>query len=108
MKLSFSLTLSALALVACGGGHGNATPNFPERPAGCDVEIYQDAPSVATTNIGPVRASCDATLVKEADCRRELLDQVCKLGGDAVWQVSDKPEVVGDKQVFTGRAVKKK
>lgn len=97
----------AIALGACGGGH-NATPNFPERPAGCDVEVYREAPNVATTNIGPVRASCDATLVKEDDCMRELLDQVCKLGGDAVWQVSDKPSIENGKQVFSGRAVKKK
>ena len=95
------------ALFACGGGH-NATPDFPSRPAGCEVEIFPEAPGVPTTNIGPVRATCDASLVKEADCRRELLDQVCKLGGDGVWQVPDKPSIECDKQVFTGRAVKKK
>jgi hypothetical protein len=107
MKI-FVAWVGTIALVACGGGGHNATPEFAERPAGCQVEVYRDAPTVPTTNIGPVRASCDATLVKEDDCMRELLDQVCKLGGDAVWQVSDKPTLQDGKQIFTGRAAKKK
>jgi hypothetical protein len=42
--------------------------------------------------------------VSDADCLRTLKDQVCKLGGDVVWGVTDKPDTFGDKNVWDGRA----
>jgi hypothetical protein len=67
------------------------------------VQVFHDAPTGPTTNIGPVHASCGAD-VSDADCLRTLEDQVCKLGGDLVWGVADKPRIWGDKNFWDGRA----
>jgi hypothetical protein len=88
---------------ACGGARRVSTGGFSPRPEGCAVRLFHDAPTEATTNIGPVHASCDAE-VADADCLRTLEDQVCKLGGDLVWGVADKPRVWGDKNFWEGRA----
>jgi hypothetical protein len=67
------------------------------------VKLFHETPDVPTTNIGPVRARCDLD-VSDADCLRTLEDQVCKLGGDVVWGVEDRPQVAGDKNTWQGRA----
>jgi hypothetical protein len=67
------------------------------------VKVFHDAPTMATHNIGPVNARCGSD-VSDADCLRTLEDQVCKLGGDVVWGVPDKPETFGDKNVWSARA----
>ena len=101
--LLIAATLAVLAFcVACGGGGGSS--KYPSRSDGCDVKVFQDSPPMKTENIGPVNASCDE-IVPKADCLRELKDQVCKLGGDAVWGVAPEPDHVGDKWKFSGRAV---
>lgn len=90
-----------LFLAACG-----STPNrpaLPERPAGCAVQLNYGSPTADTTNLGVVSATCSED-VAEAACLRELQDEVCKLGGDIVWGVSEKPERVGDKNKYSGRA----
>jgi hypothetical protein len=90
-------------LVACGGAPGPAVGGFPPRPEGCAVKLFHESPTGPTTNIGPVRASCAAD-VADSDCLRTLEDQVCKLGGDLVWGVADKPRVFGDRNLWEGRA----
>jgi hypothetical protein len=72
------------------------------RQRGCDVQIFSEAPSVSTENIGPVRAFCDPDDSQDA-CIRELEDQVCLLGGNVLWQVEG-PVRDGDKQRMNGRA----
>jgi uncharacterized protein YbjQ (UPF0145 family) len=72
-------------------------------PEGCPVQIFSDAPSMPTENIGTVRARC-AGDVSQDDCIRELKDRACKLGANVVWGVSDAPRVVGDKNEWDGRA----
>lgn len=97
----FTFVLPCCALLACG-----STPNRPalaERPAGCAVQLSYGSPTVDTTNLGVVTATCSEDIA-EAACLRELQDEVCKLGGDVVWGVSEKPERVGDKNKYTGRA----
>jgi hypothetical protein len=96
--------VAGAALVAC-GGTAPAAPDvrYPGRPEGCAVQIFHDAPTVRTDNIGPVHAHCGFE-VSDADCLRTLKDQVCKLGGDVVWGVPDKPDTFGDKNVWDGRA----
>jgi hypothetical protein len=54
-------------------------------------------------NIGPVTATCGPD-IRDDDCQRALLDQVCKLGGDLVWGVSDGPSMVNGKKQMSGRA----
>jgi hypothetical protein len=56
-----------------------------------------------TDNLGPVMASCSPD-VSDADCVRQLQDEACKLGGDVVWGVPDKPTQDGGKNLWFGRA----
>lgn len=91
------------AALACGAGGAATDSRFPARPEGCEVRLFHEMPDMATTNIGPVRAHCGLD-VADADCLRTLEDQVCKLGGDVVWGVADKPQQGGDKNYWQGRA----
>lgn len=72
------------------------------RDRGCTVQVFDDAPTMKTENIGPVRALCDPDDSRET-CLRELEDQVCLLGGDVLWQIEG-PAQGGDKQRMSGRA----
>lgn len=99
------LAVGVLLLAACGGGPAS---KYPARPAGCEVAVIRDgAPPYPTENIGPVSSSC-SNLVSAEDCLRELQDQVCKLGGDVVWQVPDKPRAQDERISWSGRAAKRK
>jgi hypothetical protein len=60
--------------------------NYAPRAAGCDVKVYATNPTVPTENIGRVTATCGLD-VSDADCLRQLEDQVCALGGDVAWGV---------------------
>lgn len=92
--------LTAAKLVAH-AAHSRRVTQGP-REAGCAVQVFKDAPTMKTENIGPVTAWCDQN--DSADvCLRVLEDQVCKLGGDVMWQV-DGPYPQGDKQRMNGRA----
>lgn len=91
----------AVALVACSSAPNR--PALPERAAGCPVQLFYGSPTVDTTNLGVVTATCAEDLGEEA-CLRELQNEVCKLGGDVVWGVSEKPERVGEKNKYSGRA----
>jgi hypothetical protein len=73
------------------------------RPRGCAVQVVPQGVAPAhVENIGPVMASCDRDDSREA-CLRELEDQVCRMGGDLLWQV-DTPQFEGDRQTMHGRA----
>ena len=93
----------AAALVACGGSSSNS--KYPSRPDGCNVQVFQQAPTMNTENIGPVSSHCDDQApTSKDDCLRELKDQVCKLGGDVVWGVDPEPEHVDGQWKYAGRA----
>ena len=99
------VVIGTFLLAACGGG---ASSKFPAKPPGCEVAVIRGgAPPYPTENIGPVSSVCN-DLVSKADCLRELQDQVCKLGGDVVWQVPDEPKTENDKIYWSGRAAKRK
>jgi hypothetical protein len=89
--------------LGCGGAPAKEASRFPPRPEGCDVHLFHETPDLPTANIGPVRVHCGLD-VSEADCLRTLKDQVCKLGGDVVWGVAEKPELDGDENFWRGRA----
>jgi hypothetical protein len=70
------------------------------------VQTFTDRPPGKTENIGPVSALCTPDDTPEA-CLRELQDQVCRLGGDVLWQVDGPaPEDTqnGPRQRMRGRA----
>ena len=76
------------------------------REKGCPVQVFSDAPPMRTDNIGPVTALC-ADSDSRDECMRELEDQVCRLGGDVLWQVEGPaPEATanGSGQRMRGRA----
>ena len=73
---------------------------------GCPVQVFADAPSMPTENVGPVTALCGRDDSREV-CLRELQDQACLLGGDVVWQVEG-PTPIADKQRMRGRAAHSK
>ncbi len=98
-SIAGSFALLASLTLGCGAKEGAF-------PAGCPVDITEEAPVVATTNIGPVNASC-APDVSDDDCLRSLKDQACALGADAIWGVED-PKVTDGRKRVSGRAVKKK
>lgn len=98
-----SLRLASALLLTAACHHAPNRPALPEKPTGCAVELTYGSPTHDTQNLGMVSATCGED-VSETACLRELQDEVCKLGGDVVWGVSEKPERVGDKNKFSGRA----
>jgi len=102
--LRLAAQLVAMMLACCGGAAPLASDaRYPARPEGCAVKVFHGSPSMPAYNIGAVHARC-AFDVSDADCLRTLEDQVCKLGGDIVWGVPDKPGVFGEKNVWDARA----
>ncbi len=100
LKLAAFVAFAAVApCIACGG----APSKFPARPEGCDVKTFADAPRVQTENIGTVSSVCDESVTDES-CLRQLKDETCKLGGDVVWGVPDKPKLENGKKRYSGRA----
>ena len=80
------------------------------RERGCDVRVFTDAPPIATENVGPVSALCSADDSKD-HCLRELEDQVCRLGGDVLWQLEGPTLITtqeGPQQRMRGRAAHSK
>jgi hypothetical protein len=93
-------SLTSAHLVAHAAHTRRATQGPRDR--GCPVQVFTEAPTMRTENIGPVVALCDQDDTKDA-CLRELEDQTCQLGGDVLWQVEG-PAVEGNKQRMSGRA----
>ena len=93
--------LISILFFACGGDERPS--RYPPREPGCAVEIFYGAPTSRTVNIGPVSASCTED-VSDQDCLRTLKDQVCKLGGDVVWGVDEKPKMDLGRKKWSGRA----
>ena len=98
-----ALRASAMGLAVAACAPQSTDARYPPRPAGCDVHLFHELAPMPTDNLGPVRARCDPD-VSDADCLRTLEDEVCKLGGDVVWQVGDKPELSEGKNTWRGRA----
>lgn len=98
---TFVVTASLLLVAACGGSSGSS--KFPSRPDGCNVQVFQQAPTVHTENIGTVSSHCE-DIVSKDDCLRELENQVCKLGGDVVWGVDPEPRHEDGQWKYSGRA----
>ncbi|MFO0678301.1 MAG: hypothetical protein U0169_17320 [Polyangiaceae bacterium] len=96
------VALAALVAIACGGS-GTSASKYPADKDGCAVQVFQDAPTMPTDNIGPVVAKCGEDISDDA-CLRTLQDQVCALGGNVVWQVEPKPTVKDGSKRWTGRA----
>ena len=88
--MRLGLAFLSLCVLACGS---NPPPQMPPKPKGCDVTVYRGAPpeGVSVTRLGHVSAPCGKNDA-DSDCIRALQDEVCKLGGNVVYEVPDKPE----------------
>lgn len=91
-----------ILLAACGNKQEQPS-KYPPQKEGCEVQIFQDAPTQQTDNIGPVSSTCDQD-VSDADCLRTLKDEACKLGANVVWGVEPNPTKQLGKKKFFGRA----
>jgi len=89
-----------MLVAACGGG---GSSKYPSRPDGCEVQVFQQAPTMPIENIGPVSSHCD-DIVSQKDCLRTLKDQACNLGGDVVWGVPGEPAHEDNQWKYVGRA----
>lgn len=96
---AIALASCVVALAACGGGP-KTDPRYPPREKGCAVQVFRGAvpTEMAIDDLGRVSATC-SSLGADSDCIRELEDQACKLGGDVVYFVPDKPETLGDDRI---------
>ena len=100
------LVFAALALAACGSSSGSSSgkeSKYAAQKEGCQVQVFEDTPTMATENIGAVSSSCDE-FVSDDDCLRTLKDEACKLGANVVWGVNPKPTMDLGKKKFSGRA----
>lgn len=102
-SLLFALSLAASSTFAAACGPSGPPSKYPSRDDGCDVQVFKDAPSVQTDNIGPVSSWCTENSTDD-ECLRGLKDAVCKLGGDVVWGVGDGPAAHGNRRKLEGRA----
>jgi hypothetical protein len=98
-----ALVIVASASAAFGCGAPEKEGRYPKRPEGCDVKVFPESPTMPTDNIGTVDAICGDDISNDA-CLQTLKDQVCKLGGDVAWGVSDVPSVSLGKKKLSGRA----
>ena len=67
------------ALFAPGGRYGPRDKN-------CNVTKLEGAPRAPFDDLGTVTVDC---WTENAACEQELLDEVCRRGGDVVWGVGD-------------------
>ncbi len=103
---ALSVAVVAVALSGCGGSR-KVSSKYPPLPEGCTVAVFPEAPDAPTENIGPVRANCN-DVVSDVDCLQTLKDQVCKLGGNVVWGVSNEPKMELGRKTYSGRAARTK
>lgn len=102
MRLTHNIFLLGLAV----GCSTTPPPKLPPRPAGCEVTVYRGGvpQGVTMRRLGEVVSSCGKNDA-DSDCIRSLQDEVCKLGGNLVYDVPDKPEPESDTMLrYTGVA----
>jgi len=92
--IAFLLPLLAAAGLGC---ESAPPPKMPTRAAGCEVTVYRGAVPHGTkvTRLSEVVASCGKNDA-DSDCIRALQDEVCKLGGDVVYEVPAEPKEESD------------
>jgi hypothetical protein len=93
-----------IALIALTFGCASLPPpTLPANPPGCPVTVYRGAPpkDVEVTRLGDVFASCSKNDA-DSDCIRALQDEVCKLGGNVVYEVPKAPEPESDTSLRYG------
>ncbi len=75
----------AVALSACGGSAPD--PRYPARDDGCAVRSYPGPASIPVDDLGLVTVECAPDA--RGSCERQLMNAVCRRGGDVVWGLGD-------------------
>lgn len=104
MRHGLSLFLAGITLLGCTADRPQ--PSFPPSDPGCDVTVYRGAlpEGVQVDPLHEVATSCGKDAA-DSDCIRSLQDEVCKLGGDVVYEVPKAPEPESDTMLrYLGQA----
>ena len=91
------VTLVPLVVLAAAGCADPPPPKMPAKAKGCEVTVYRGAvpEGVNVTPLGEVVSDCGKNDA-DSDCIRALQNEVCKLGGNVVYEVPNAPEPVSD------------
>jgi hypothetical protein len=73
-----------IAIAACGGSAPDV--RYPARDLGCAVKKFPGESTLPVDELGTVSVDCSAGGMS---CERQLLDAVCRRGGDVAWGVAD-------------------
>jgi hypothetical protein len=73
-----------LLLLSCGGSAPDV--RYPAREDGCAVRSYPGRPTIPVDELGSVEVECSSA---GGTCERQLMDAVCRRGGDVVWGTAD-------------------
>jgi hypothetical protein len=100
----------AFAALGCASGPRGVeptpgAPNYPPRPPGCKVALFNAAapPVPAWDDLGTAEVICYVD-VPEPQCLQRLRAEVCRRGGDLVYDVPAKPLRPTDQgMVFRGK-----
>jgi hypothetical protein len=76
--------LAIVSVAACGGSAPDA--RYPAREDGCPVKAFPGAPTLPVDELGVVKIECASG---GGTCERQLMDQVCRRGGDVLWGTAD-------------------
>jgi len=80
MKAFSALLIAVAGAVGCAASGGDA--RYPVREPGCPVRSFPEGPSMPVDELGPVIVDCATS---GGACERQLLDAVCRRGGDVAW-----------------------
>jgi len=87
------------------GAPGGLATMYPRRPPGCKVALYHTAtPGVRTwDDLGVAEIGCHID-VGQPQCLQRLREEACRLGGDILYNVPEKPLRPRDQvMVFRGQ-----
>lgn len=96
LRFGSFLLLSGVVMGLVGGAgcvrHARQTTAYPSRAPGCSLRIINGPVprGVYYDDIGPVDAGCYLETTR-TECMRQLRAEACKMGGDIVYDVPEKP-----------------
>ncbi len=85
LRLSGLALVGALLVSACSNA-GSRDARYPSREPGCPVKSLPGEPTMPVDDLGSVTAECTSA---GGACQRQLLDEVCRRGGDVAWGLAD-------------------
>ena len=85
MRSTVACLMVLASLADCGGSAPDA--RYPARQDGCPVKRYGGPAGVPVDDLGSVSVQCPPD--GAATCERQLMNAVCRLGGDVVWGMAD-------------------